>query len=177
MVTPKAVVNMNWFTESIPYTLENYIKVQTACEVLNLLYNQIVREENSATYGCYADYFLTRGENDEYQIGFSADCEMQPEKCDSVLTLMKKTFFSLAKNIDETIFRNAKESLLKSLDELEKTKNGFWLDIIWKKEDRGIDMFTDRRSIIENIKVDDLKTFVGSLQANSHVCETLMQPE
>ena len=177
MVTPKAVVNMNWFTESIPYTLENYIKVQTACEVLNLLYNQIVREENSATYGCYADYFLTRGEKDEYQIGFSADCEMQPEKCDSVLTLMKKTFFSLAENIDETIFKNAKESLLKSLDELEKTKNGFWLDIIWKREDRGIDMFTDRRSIIENIKLDDLKNFVGSLQANSHVCETLMQPD
>ena len=90
---------------------------------------------------------------------------------------MKKTFFSLAENIDETIFKNAKESLLKSLEELEKTKNGFWLDIIWKKEDRGIDMFTDRRSIIENIKIDDLKTFVRSLQANSHVCETLMQPE
>jgi zinc protease len=177
MVTPKAVVNMNWFTESIPYTLENYIKVQIACEVLNLLYNQIVREENSATYGCYADYFLTRGENDEYQIGFSADCEMQPEKCDSVLTLMKKAFFSLAENIDETIFKNAKESLLKSLDELEKTKNGFWLDIIWKKEDRGIDMFTDRRKIIENMTSDDVVSYLKRIQDNCHFCETLMIDE
>jgi predicted Zn-dependent peptidase len=176
MVTPKAVVNMNWFTESIPYTLENYIKVQTTCEVLNLLYNQIVREENSATYGCYADYFLTRGEKDEYQIGFSADCEMQPEKCDSVLTLMKKTFFSLAENIDETIFKNAKESLLKSLDELEKTKNGFWLDIIWKKEDRGMDFYTNRRKLLKQLTPNEILEFVKKFLKTSHFSETLMQP-
>jgi hypothetical protein len=31
------------------------------------------------------------------------------------------------------MFKNAREIMLKDLDELEKTKNGFWLDIIWKK--------------------------------------------
>ena len=89
---------------------------------------------------------------------------------------MKKTFFSLAENIDETIFKNAKESLLKSLDELEKTKNGFWLDIIWKREDRGLDLYKERRSIIEQLQIDDVKEFVGELQSHSHFCETLMQP-
>jgi zinc protease len=177
METSKTIVNMNWFTESIPYTLENYIKTQAACEILNLLYNQIVREENSATYGCYADYYLTRGVEDEYQIGFTADCEMQPEKCDSVLTLMKNTFFSLAQNIDETIFKNAKESLLKSLDELEKTKNGFWLDIIWKKESRGLDFYSERRALIKRLTQNDVVSFVRRLQSQSHFCETLLQPE
>ena len=137
METPKTQVSMDWFTEAFPYTLENYIKVQTACEVLNLLYNQIVREENSATYGCYASCYLVRGDKEEYQIGFSANCSMQPEKCDSVLVLMKNIFNGLSQKIDETIFRNAKESLLKSFDEMVKTSNGFWLDTMWKKEDRG----------------------------------------
>ena len=168
---------MNWFTESIPYTLENYIKVQTACEVLNLLYNQIVREENSATYGCYADYFLTRDENDEYQIGFSADCEMQPEKCDSVLTLMKKTFYSLAQGIDPTTFNSAKESLLKSLDELEKTKNGFWLGLIWDKESRGNDFYTSRRKQIEDLTPSEVQIFVKQFLETSHIAETLMLPD
>ena len=177
METPKTVVNMSWFTESIPYTLKNYITVQAICETLNLLYNQIVREENSATYGCYADYYLTRGEKDEYQIGFTADCEMKPEKCDSVLVLMKNTFYNLSKNINKTTFSSAKESLLKSLEEMEKTKNGFWLDIIWKKENRNIDFYTKRRKIIEQLQLSDVRFFMRKMLSHSHVCETIMQPE
>jgi zinc protease len=177
METPKTIVNMNWFTESIPYTLENYIKTQTACEVLNLLYNQIVREENSATYGCYADYYLTRGIDEEYKIGFTADCEMQPEKCDSVLSLMKNTFFSLAQKVDDTIFKSAKESLLKSLDDLEKTKNGFWMGVIWEKENRGFDSYTNRRKLLEQLTSANVQNFMKQYLTISHFTETLMEPE
>ena len=177
METPKTVVNMGWFTESIPYTLKNYITVQAISETLNLLYNQIIREENSATYGCYADYYLTRGEKDEYQIGFTADCEMKPEKCDSVLALMKNTFLSMSEDIDKTTFKNAKESLLKSLEELEKTKNGFWLDLIWQKEKRGIDLYSKRKHLIEHLSPKDAIEFVRQLLSQSHFCEILMQPE
>ena len=177
METPKTIANMNWFTESIPYTLENYIKTQAACEVLNLLYNQIVREENSATYGCYADYYLTRGVDEEYKIGFTADCEMQPEKCDSVLSLMKNTFFSLAQKVDDTIFKSAKESLLKSLDDLEKTKNGFWMGVIWEKENRGFDSYTNRRKLLEQLTSANVQNFMKQYLTISHFTETLMEPE
>ncbi len=177
METPKTMVNIDWFTEAYPYTLENYIKVQTACEVLNQLYNIIVREENSATYGCYADYYMIRDDKDGCQLGFTADCSMQPEKCDSVLVLMKNTFNSLAKNIDETKFRNAKESLLKSLDEMVKTSNGFWLDTIWKKESRGIDFYTNRRQLIEQLTPAELLAFMKIFIESSHHTETLMEAE
>lgn len=177
METPKAVVNMDWFSESIPYSLENYLKVQIACEVLNLLYKQIVREENSATYGCYASYYMTRGDKDEYQTGFTADCEMKPEKCDSVLVLMKNTFASLAKSIDKTMFRNAKESLLKSLEESEMTKNGFWLGHIWEKESRGIDFYTKRRKLIKQLTPAKVQKFMKHFLKTSHFTETLMRPE
>ena len=177
METPKAMVNMDWFTESIPYTLENYVTVQAICEILNLLYNKIVREENSATYGCYADYYIIRGEKDEYQIGFTADCEMHPEKCDSVLALMKNTFSSMADSIDRTIFSSAKESLLKSLDELEKTKNGFWLDIIWKKENRGIDLYINRIQHIKQLTPYKIQQFLKHFLKTSHFSATLMEPK
>ena len=75
------------------------------------------------------------------------------------------------------MFKNSKEIMLKDLDELEKTKNGFWLDIIWKKEDKGIDFYTDRRNIIETLQMDDIKAFMHKLQDNSHLCEILMQPQ
>ena len=177
METPKTIVNIEWFTESIPVSLENYIKIQVTCEILNLLYNRIIREENSATYGCYANYHITRGEKNEYKIGFTADSEMQPERCDSVLALIKKTFYRLSEDIDKTTFNNARESLLKSLDELEKTKNGFWLDIIWRKEDNNLDWYTNRRRIIKRLTPSMIQKFMKDFLKHAHYTETLMQPK
>ncbi len=177
METPKTMVRIEWFTESIPYSLSSSMKACMANKILNMVYQKVIREENSATYGCDASYYLVRGEGNDTQVGFYVDCTMRPERCDTVLFLIKQEFKKLSTDIDEAMFNNAKEIMLKDLDELEKTKNGFWLDIIWKMEDRGIDLFTDRRSIIENIQMEDLKSFMGFLQANSHICETLMQPE
>lgn len=90
---------------------------------------------------------------------------------------MKSEFLKLATDIDNSMFRNAKEIMLKDLDELEKTKNGFWLDIIWQKENRGIDLYSDRRSIIEQITIDDIKAFMQNFLSHHHFSETLMQPE
>ena len=177
METPKTMVSMDWFSESIPFTLKNSVTVQAACEVLNQLYNQIVREENSATYGCYANSYMTRGDKHEYQIGFTADCEMHPEKCDSVLTLMKTTFAGMAEHIDSAILSNAKEALLKSLDELVNTKNGFWLGLMWDRESRGIDTYTNRRKLINQLTPQTMQRFMQRFLKNSHFTETLMLPE
>jgi zinc protease len=177
METPKTMVHLDWFTEAFPYTLDHYIKAQTACEILNLLYKNIIREENSATYGCYASYYMIRDDKDGCQIGFTAECEMKPEMCDSVLAMMKTIFSNMTKEIDETLFRNAKESLLKSYDELVKTANGFWLDTMWRKVSSGIDFYTDRRKLIEQLTPDELLSFMKVFQTHAHNSETLMQPE
>lgn len=153
------------------------MKACMANKILNMVYQKVIREENSATYGCDANYYLARGEGDDTQVGFYVDCTMRPERCDTVLHMIKQEFEKLSTDIDEAMFNNAKEIMLKDLDELEKTKNGFWLDIIWKKEDKGIDFYTDRRYIIENIQMDDIKAFMHKLQENSHLCEILMQPQ
>ena len=83
----------------------------------------------------------------------------------------------MAKDIDKTIFESAKESLLKSFDELVKTKNGFWIDVMWAKENRGIDTYTERRAITEQLQVNEVIDFVKQFLSQSHFTETLMQPE
>jgi hypothetical protein len=83
----------------------------------------------------------------------------------------------MAKDIDETMFKNAKEGLLKSFDELIKTTNGFWLDTMWKKESTGIDFYTDRRKLIEQLTSVDLLSFMKIFIENSHFTETLMEAE
>ena len=176
METPKTMVQMEWFTESIPYTLRNRLIANMASEILDMVYKKTIREENSATYGCNADYYLIRGNEGECQVGFSAYCTIKPEKSDSVLMMMKQEFQKLSNHIDEQMFKNAKEIMLKDLDELVKTKNGFWLDIIWQKENRGIDLYSERHSIIEQLQIGDVMDFVRKLLSNSHFCETVMRP-
>lgn len=177
METPKTMVQMEWFTESVPYTLRNRLIASMSCEILNMVYQKTIREENSATYGCNANYYLIRGNDGECQTGFSADCSMKPERSDTVLMLMKQEIRNMSNHIDEQMFKNAKEIMLKDLDELVKTKNGFWLDIIWQKENSGIDIYTNRREIIEQISIDDIMDFIKTLLNNSHFCETLMLPK
>lgn len=177
METPKAMVNIDWFTEAIPYSLENSITLQAACEILNQLFNRTIREDNSATYGCYANSYMIRGKKNEYLTGLTADCEMQPEKCDSVITLIKNALSCMADGIDSAMFSNAKESLLNSLNEKEKTMNGFWLGHIWTKEDRGINTYTNRRETIENLTPQKVQKFMQRFIKSFHHTETLMQPE
>jgi zinc protease len=176
METPKTMVQMEWFTESIPYSLRNRLLTNISSEILNMVYQKTIREENSATYGCYADYYLMRGNEGECQVGFSASCTMKPEKSDSVLMMMKQEFQNLSNHIDEQMFKSAKEIMLKNLDETLKTKNGFWLGAIWQKENYGIDVYTSRREMIEQIRISDIMDFMKALLSNSHFCETLMQP-
>ena len=177
METPKAMVNIDWFTEAIPYSLENSITLQAACEILNQLFNRTIREDNSATYGCYANSYMIRGKKNEYLTGLTADCEMQPEKCDSVITLIKNALSCMADGIDSAMFSNAKESLLNSLNEKEKTMNGFWLGHLWTKEDRGINIYTNRRETIENLTPQKVQKFMQRFIKSFHHTETLMQPE
>ncbi len=176
METPKTLVHQEWFTEAIPYSFENTIKSNLACNILNMVYEKTIREEHSATYDCSATYFLSRGGDDECQTGFAADCSMKPELCDTVLTLMKDCFLQLAEDIDETHLSSAKESMLKSFDEYVKTSNGFWAGVIWQKERWGIDTYTYRRKIIEEITAGDIKSYIGLIIKNSHFCEVLMEP-
>lgn len=177
METPKTIVSMDWFTEKIPYTLENWLLVKTACGILDMVYEEKIREENSATYGCSVDYYITRGKSPDYLTGFSAICSMRPEMCDSVLTIMKQEFVKLSENVDDKMFAHVRENMLKSLEELESTQNGFWLDIIWSKEDRGIDVYTDRRRLTEQLTKEQVVAFMKSFLEGSHFCEILMEPE
>ena len=83
----------------------------------------------------------------------------------------------MAEHIDPDILNNAKETLLKSLDELVKTKNGFWLGLMWDRESRGIDTFTNRRKLIYQLTPQTVQRFIQRFLKNSHFTETLMQPE
>jgi len=87
---------------------------------------------------------------------------------------MKQSFSSLEDSVNSEMFSNAKECMLKAHDELVNMKNGFWLDVIWQKEHRNIDLYTNRRAIIANtfILEDDVETIAYFSLLNDKVSNT-----
>jgi hypothetical protein len=55
--------------------------------------------------------------------------------------------------------------------------NGFWLGLIWTKENRGINTYTNRRKTIENLTPQKIQKFIKLFIKTSHYAETLMKPE
>lgn len=177
METPKSIVEMDWLSESFPYTLENQIKFDIASRILNMVYSKIVREENSAAYDCSADYYFLRGINDEVLCGIEGSCSMNPDKTSDVLDLMRKEFDRLSVDIDDSMFRNAKESMRKTREELVATKNGFWLDAIWQNERFGKDIYNPYTHLLDKITKDDVMECMKTFRNASHKMEVLMTPQ
>lgn len=48
---------------------------------------------------------------------------------------------------------------------------------MWRKQDTGIDFYTDRHKLIEQLTPDELLSFMKAFQTHAHNSETLMQPE
>jgi predicted Zn-dependent peptidase len=55
--------------------------------------------------------------------------------------------------------------------------NGFWLGLIWTKENRGINTYTNMRKTIEKLTPQKVQKFMKQFIKKSHHTETLMRPE
>lgn len=177
METPKSIVETDWFSESFPYTLENQIKFDLANRVLNMVYSKIVREENSAAYDCSSSYYFIRGNADDVQCGFDCSCSMNPDKTSDVLHLMQSEFERLSSDIDDAMFKNAKESMHKTREELVATKNGFWLNAIWQKEHYGHDIYNSYTELLDKSTKEDVMESMKAFRNSSHKMEVLMTPQ
>lgn len=177
METPKSIVEMDWLSESFPYTLENLIKFDIANRILNMVYSKIVREENSAAYDCSSSYHFSRGGPNEVLCSIECLCSMNPDKTSDVLNLMRSEFERLSTQIDDEMFRNAKESMHKKREELVATKNGFWLDAIWHNERHGLDIYCPYTELLDKTTKEDVMEAMIAFQRSSHKMEVLMTPQ
>ncbi|MBQ0115980.1 MAG: insulinase family protein [Bacteroidales bacterium] len=176
METSKTMLYMEWFSVDLPYTMENTILVDFARRILNMVYNKVIREEHSATYDCGVKSYLLRGGDKDCKVGYYSTCEMKPEMHDLVISLMKEEFDKMSVSIDETMFNNAKESMLATIDNMEKTSNSFWLELIMNNEKHNTDLLTNRKEFIRSLTTEDVMKFMKTFQSTSHRCQIVMTP-
>ena len=172
--TPKAIALMDWYTNDIPYTLENAIKADIVGQILSMEYLKKIREDASAAYTVMAQSGMTRNDfRTEVQI--LAYCPMKPEKGDTAVMILRDEVETLAKTCDADKLAKVKEYMLKNhADQLKQ--NSYWLGRInnWRKW--GLDFHTDYETLVNAQTTETISAFVKELLKAGNHAEVIMLP-
>ena len=172
--TPKAIAVMYWYSNDLPYNLENSIKATIAGQILSMEYLKKIREDASAAYTVGAAASMSRNDF-ETEAYILAQCPMKPEKADIANQILRDEVNALAKTCDADKLQKVKEYLLKNLGDQRK-QNSYWLGRIntWRKY--GMDFDTDYEKVVNAQTVESISAFVAELLKAGNAAEVIMMP-
>ena len=172
--TPKAIAVMYWYSNNLPYNLENSIKATIAGQILSMEYLKKIREDASAAYTVGAAASMSRNDFDT-EAYILAQCPMKPEKADIANQILRDEVNAMAKTCDADKLQKVKEYLLKNLGDQRK-QNSYWLGRIntWRKY--GMDFDTDYEKVVNAQTVESISAFVAELLKAGNAAEVIMMP-
>lgn len=175
METPKSTAYMLWLNTTMPYTLENSIKMDMAGQILSMVYLQKIREDAGAAYSCGA-VGSARLDDDGVRvmrlIGF---CPMKPEKQELARSIMKNATEELAEKCDKEMLEKVQQLMIKQYEDAQKT-NSYWLAVMDKAYKFGLDMHTDTKRLIQAQTPESISAFMKALLKDSRQFTTVMLP-
>jgi zinc protease len=172
--TPKSSVAL-MYTGEMPYNLRSVITSQMLSQILDLVYMEKVRDNESASYGVQTNVRLhdfPEGRT-SIQIFFDTD----PAKQDHILSIVKSELERIAEegplrqHLDKSL-----AGILKGRAEL-KQQNDYWLGILDAYYYRNFDAHTEYDNIIKTITVDDIKSFTKTFLDQGNEIEVVMSPD
>ena len=172
--TPKAIAVMYWYSNNLPYNLENSIKATIAGQILSMEYLKKFREDASAAYTVGAAASMSRNDFDT-EAYILAQCPMKPEKADIANQILRDEVNAMAKTCDADKLQKVKEYLLKNLGDQRK-QNSYWLGRIntWRKY--GMDFDTDYEKVVNAQTTESISAFVAELLKAGNAAEVIMMP-
>ncbi|MDR3250685.1 MAG: insulinase family protein [Tannerella sp.] len=174
MEVPKSTVGL-CYGGKMEYSLRSIVIGHLLNEILDLVYTEKVREDESASYGVQstvAVYDFPEGRT-SIQIFFDTD----PEKVDRILGIVKNELEKIAaEGPRETDLTKSRANILKGRNEI-KQENNYWLSIIDAYYFRGFDGHTEYDGIISGITPDDIRAFVKEFLDQGNLVEVVMSPE
>ncbi len=171
--TPKSTIGL-MYTGHMPYNLKNAITSQFLKNILDLVYTEKVREEQSASYGvgtAVSLYDFPEGRM-SIQIFFDTD----PEKQDKILNIVKEELEHLAKKgPKEEHLSKTRKNMMKSRTE-DMQENSYWLQLLDTYYYRNYDFHTDYEETLNAITTDDIRLFTKTFLDQGNAVEVVMSP-
>ena len=169
--TPQAMLVQVWNGEQ-PYNLKDAVAADAFGQVLTKRYLKSIREDHGMAYSVGADASLDYGVRNTYSMQVFAP--FTPEKCDSVLLLMKEGLHELAKNgVRPDELEEVKRFEIKQYEEQQRN-NGYWQALMvqknmWNKDDR-----TGYLAAIKSLTSADVQRFANKVLLRDGNCATII---
>ena len=169
--SPQAMLIQLWNGEQ-PYTLKDAVAADAFGQVLTKRYLKSIREDHGMAYSVGADASLDYGVRNTYSMQVFAP--FTPEKCDSVLLLMKEGLHELAKNgVRPDELEEVKRFEIKQYEEQQRNNN-YWQALMvqknmWNKDDR-----TGYLEAIKSLTSADVQRFANKVLLRDGNCATII---
>ncbi|MBR2017815.1 MAG: insulinase family protein, partial [Prevotella sp.] len=161
MESPKPLV-ANMYYAPTENTCKNDVLMRYTSEVLTMELMKQIREDASATYGCYATCGINlTGSTPLVTLNISAPIS-EPSKIDLAAGLMKKIINDAAEKVDPDKVTKVKENMLKEA-EISFKNNNFWVSAIVDWKLYGKDNYTNYKKLIENVKPEDISSYIKNV--------------
>jgi zinc protease len=172
--TPKSSVLL-LYSGTMPFSLREMLTGQLLSNILDLIYLDKVREDESATYGVQASvslYDFPEGRT-TVQIYFDTD----PDKKDKVLNIVKTELENLANTPPrEDYLKKTALAILKGRSEIMQ-ENDYWLKTIDTYYSKNFDTHTKYDETLKSITADEIMQFVKKFLEQGNRIEVIMNPE
>lgn len=175
MESPKPQL-ANMYYAPAENTRKNDVLMRYTSEVLSNEMLKQVREDASAAYHCSASCGINLiGSTPLVTLNTSAPIS-EPSKLDMAAELMKKIVNDAAEKVDPDKVTKVKENMLKEA-EISFKNNNFWMSAIVDWKLYGKDNYTDYKKLIENVRPEDISSYIKNviLKSGNHA-EVIMRP-
>lgn len=174
METAKATT-LNLYSGQMDYTLENRIAVTMLKQILDIVYVEKVREEESGTYGVQVGANIAAYPLGQTVVQMYFDTD--PAKQEKLNGIVHAELERIAREGPrEADFNKTKENMVKKHAE-RLQENGYWLNVIDDYYYYGTDAKTEYDATLQSMTPAKIQAFTDALLKQGNVVEVVMIPE
>ncbi|MDR2120571.1 MAG: insulinase family protein [Tannerella sp.] len=174
METPKATV-LTLYSGRTDYSVENLVLASMLKQILDLVYNEKVREHESGSYHVATSVAVSDfPQGDAFlQIVFDTD----PASEDRLADIVRDELAAIVRDGPrEADFIKTRDHMLKQRDEALQD-NSFWLGVIDEYCFYGIDELTPYKDILRAITPEHVRRFAAQIVGQGNCIEVVMTPQ
>lgn len=173
METEKSAV-FYFYSGQMDYNLENIITGNMLKQILDLVYTEKVRKDESGTYGVYSSVRISSFPEGETTLQTYFDTD--PERRESLAVIIEEELQRIANEGPRMEdFNKTKENILKRHDE-NLQENSYWLSVLDNYYYRNFNTNTQYKSILQSITPARIQAFAKELLDQGNRIEIIMEP-
>ena len=171
--TPMSTIGL-MYTGKMPYNFKNSMIAQLISQILDLVYTEKIRNDNSGSYSVYTSVLLY--DFPEGRTSLQIYFDTNPIQQDDLKGIVKSELERIAKEGPQQIhLENSRLNSLKVRKE-SMQNNGYWLGMINDYYYVNLDYHTDYEATMNSITTEDIKSFLKEFLDQGNEIEVVMFP-